>query len=128
MLVRRTWFTKGVALILAVATAAVITAAAAPQPAQAYYSTTNWYSKTWWFNKHETWEIGWGSQSPSVEIIDILREGPPSPLKAALAVYGYSFKWIAQQARSRNACIAITWIYVNLPYPWIYRGSGCYDS
>lgn len=102
-------------------------AAAAPTSAKAYYTSTNWYSKTWYFNKHETWEIGWGGDV-SGEFVDIMRGAEPGALTAALAVYGYSFIWIAQQARSHNECIAVTWIYVNLPYPWQYRGSACYDS
>jgi hypothetical protein len=112
--------------IIATAALALVLSAVAgatARPAAAYTTTSNWYSKTWVFNKSETYRIAWVDPNPAVAINGII--GMTWQLRAALTAYGYSFKWIAQQARSRNGCLSIYWIYVNLPVPQLYWGPGC---
>ncbi len=92
--------------------------------ASAYTTSSNWYQKTWYMNKSETYQIAWVNPSPSTALQGITGIWPQ--LRVALSVYSYSFKWIAQQARSRNGCISIVWIYVNLPYPEMYWGPSCF--
>jgi hypothetical protein len=110
------------AVVAALSLAAAFAASA--EPASAYSTTTNWYSKTWWFNKSETYRIAWVDPNPATALQGII--GMPWQLRAALTAYGYSFKWMAREARSRNACLSIFWIYVNLPVPQMYRGARCY--
>ena len=112
------------ALLVGVAVLAFGSVGAAAPPAGAYRTSSNWYSKTWWFNKSETYRIAWVNPNPTVAIQGII--GMPGAIKVALSAYGYSFKWMAQQARSRNGCFSIYWIYVNLPIPQMYWGMNCY--
>lgn len=112
---------KKVATLAVAAVASLGVAALMPGSASAYTTSRNWYSMTWYLNKSETWQV---RNEDAIDFGGVL--GWSWPMKVALTAYWGSFQWIAYQARLRNGCEKIVWIYVNLPYPEMYWGPSCY--
>jgi hypothetical protein len=114
-------FGKARLALAAIAVTACVAAFASP-PASAYSTYRNWYSMTWVFNKSETYQVAWVMSNPAN-----FQSWNVGPIVSGVAAVSWNtVHQIARQARSSNACLAIYWIYVNIPIPEIYRGAGCY--